>query len=99
MKTLRVACLSAVALGTFALQAADQVWNSSGASDVWSTNAANWADGAVWTNGNSAVFGSAGGLGETVDISATVTVASVTFQTNGSVVADEIGRAACRERV
>jgi len=74
-------------------RANNQVWNDDGADNVWSTNAANWAGGAVWTNGNSAVFSGAGGMmaGETVDISATVTVANVTFQTNGYVIADSDG--------
>jgi autotransporter-associated beta strand protein len=47
----------------------------------------------VWTNNNSAVFTGAGGTitGETVDVSATVTVVNVSFQTNGYVVADADG--------
>ena len=65
-----------------------QTWNDSGPSGNWSTNEANWAGGTVWTNGNSAVFTGGGGLGKTVDIAATVTVANVTFQTNGYVIAD-----------
>ncbi len=77
-------CAVSVALAGAAL-AESQVWNDSGADNVWSTNAPNWEAGAVWTNGNSAVFA---GLGETVDVGATVTVANVTFQTNGYVIAD-----------
>ena len=69
-------------------QADTQTWNDSGPSGNWSTNEANWAGGAVWTNGNSAVFTGSGGLGKTVDVAATVTVANVTFQTNGYVIAD-----------
>lgn len=87
----RKTCLAAAALATALSARGDtQVWNDGGADNVWSTNAANWADGTVWTNGNRAVFAGAGGTapGETVDISATVTVASVTFLTNGYVIAD-----------
>jgi len=67
-----------------------QNWNDGGADNVWCTNAANWESGAVWTNGNSAVFAGAGGTqtGETVDVSATVTVANMTFLTNGYTIAD-----------
>lgn len=73
-----------------AAQAESQLWNDGGADNIWSTNAPNWEAGAVWTNGNSAIFSGGAGalLGETVDISATVTVANVTFQTNGYVIAD-----------
>lgn len=69
---------------------ADQTWWDAGPDNVWSTNAANWGAGSVWTNGNSAVFTGGAGtvLGETVDIAATVTVANVTFQTNGYTIAD-----------
>lgn len=71
-------------------RADEQVWNDGGTNNVWSTNAANWEAGTVWTNGNNAVFsGGVGTLfGETVDVSATVTVANVTFQTNGYTIAD-----------
>ena len=80
----------AVAAFACAAGAEDQVWNDGGADNVWSTNAANWDAGAMWTNGNSAVFAGAGGtlLGETIDIAATVTVANVTFLTNNYVIAD-----------
>jgi autotransporter-associated beta strand protein len=83
----------AVAAFACAAGAENQVWNDGGSDNVWSTNAANWDAGAVWTNGNSAVFSGAGGTvtGETVDVSATVTVANVTFQTNGYAVADANG--------
>jgi autotransporter-associated beta strand protein len=80
--------------GLWALQsvlAADQTWYDASADNTWSTNAANWdAGAAVWANGNSALFTGGAGLlsGETVDLAATVTVANVTFQTNGYVIAD-----------
>ena len=71
-------------------QADIQTWNDSGPNNNWSTNEVNWAGGAAWTNGNSALFTGGAGtrFGETVDIAATVTVANVTFQTNGYVIAD-----------
>ncbi len=74
----------------FLVRAEEQVWDDNGADNVWSTNAANWAGAALWTNGNDAVFSGAGGTlaGEAVDVASTVTVATVTFQTNGYVVAD-----------
>jgi autotransporter-associated beta strand protein len=82
-----------VAAGAFAAGAAgaaEQVWNDAAEGDTWSTNAPNWDAGAAWANGNSAVFsGGAGTLfGEAVDLAATVTVANITFQTNGYVIAD-----------
>ena len=71
-------------------QADTQVWNDGGPSSNWSTNEANWAGGAVWTNGNSAIFSGNGGLstGKVVDVAAIVNVANITFQTNGYVIAD-----------
>lgn len=72
------------------LNAEEQVWDDAGSDNIWSTNAPNWASGAVWTNGNSAVFTGAGGTktGEVVDVAAVVTVANITFQTNGYTIAD-----------
>jgi autotransporter-associated beta strand protein len=71
-------------------RAEEQVWNDAGPNNIWSASEANWAGGAVWTNGNSAVFAGGEGtlFGETVDIAAAVTAANVIFQTNGYVVAD-----------
>ena len=91
-RTVVVLSVALLATATGVL-AADQVWNDGGPNNNWSTNEANWAGGAVWTNGNSAVFAGAGGTitGETVDVSATVTVVNVSFQTNGYVVADADG--------
>ena len=84
--------LIGVAVAAFACAAGaeNQVWNDGGADNVWSTNAANWEAGSVWTNGNKAVFSGTGGtvLGETIDVSNDVVVAGLSFQTNGYVVAD-----------
>ena len=72
------------------VRADTQTWNDSGPSGNWSTNEANWVGGAVWTNGNSAIFSGNGGLstGKVVDVAAIVSVANITFQTNGYVIAD-----------
>jgi len=80
----------AVAAVACAAGAENQVWIDGSADKVWSTNAANWDAGVMWTNGNNAVFSGTGGtvLGETIDIAATVTVANVTFLTNNYVIAD-----------
>ena len=92
MNTVARRLLILVGFSLFAsgLRAEVQVWTDGTVDKIWSTNAPNWAGGAVWSNGNSAVFSGAGGTapGETVDVSATVTVANVTFQTNGYVIAD-----------
>ncbi len=82
---LRMMAAGVVLTGAGSVFAADQVWNDAGADNTWSTNDLNWDAGAAWTNGNSAVFG---GPGETVDIANAVSVANITFQTNGYVVAD-----------
>jgi len=72
------------------LAAAEQVWLDDGPDDVWSVSAPNWDAGAAWVNGNTARFTGAGGTqdGETVDVSGDVTVAGMTFETNGYVIAD-----------
>jgi autotransporter-associated beta strand protein len=62
-----------------------QTWVDGGADNVWSTNSANWTGGAVWTNGNSAVFAGAGG---TIDVSAVVAVSNLTFGAGGYTIAD-----------
>ena len=90
MKMAFVGMVAAASFLAAATRAEEQVWNDAEADNVWGTNAANWDAGALWTNGNSAVFSGAGGTqtGETVDVSATVSVANLTFQTNGYVIAD-----------
>jgi len=93
MKAFGVGAVAAFWVCAGAVRAAEQTWNEAGVDNVWSTNASNWAGGAVWTNGNSAVFSGAGGTqtGETVDVSASVSVANLTFLTNGYVIADADG--------
>lgn len=78
------------AICVFAARAEEQVWDDACGENVWSTSVTNWTGGAVWTNGNSAVFSGAGGTqaGESVDVSGSVLVADMTFQTNGYVIAD-----------
>ena len=78
------------ALAAGATGAADQVWKDGSADKIWSTDALNWGEGAPWVNGNSAVFSGGGGTvtGETIDVSNAVEVVSITFQTNGYVIAD-----------
>lgn len=73
-----------------ALLAAEQVWLDGGPDKVWSVSALNWDAGAGWVNGNTARFTGAGGTqaGETIDVSGDVTVAGMTFETNGYVIAD-----------
>ncbi len=73
-----------------ALLAAEQVWLDGGPDKVWSVSALNWDAGAGWVNGNTARFTGAGGTqaGETIDASGDVTVAGMTFETNGYVIAD-----------
>ena len=56
-----------------------------GPSNVWSTSAANWDAGAVWANGNDAVFS---GAGETIDIDGSVTFRNLTFLAGGYTLAD-----------
>ena len=68
MNTRLIGIVAAGALFASMAQADTQTWNDSGPSSNWSTNEANWAGGAVWTNGNSAVFTGGGGLGKAVDV-------------------------------
>ncbi len=90
MKRVRVGAAVVALAFAFAATAAEQVWSDSGADNVWSTNAPNWDSGAVWENGSQALFtGGAGSLlGEAVDVAAVVSVAGVTFQTNGYAIVD-----------
>ncbi len=71
-------------------QALEQTWRGGEVSAIWSTNAANWEGEAVWINGSSAVFDANTNaiFKGMVDVAATVTVANVTFQTNGYTIAD-----------
>ena len=72
------------------LAAAEQVWLDAGPDNVWSVSALNWDAGAGWVNGNTARFTGSGGTqaGETVDVSGTLTVAGMAFETNGYLIAD-----------
>ena len=88
MNTRLAGIIAAGAVIAGVVWADTQTWNDSGPSSNWSTNETNWGGGAVWTNGNSAVFTGGGGLGVTVDVAAIVNVANITFQTNGYVIAD-----------
>ena len=88
MNTRLAGIIAAVAAFAGLVRADNQTWNDSGPSGNWSTNEANWAGGAVWTNNNSAFFTGGGGLGKTVDVAAVVSVANIAFQTNGYVIAD-----------
>jgi autotransporter-associated beta strand protein len=85
MKTRLAGVAVAVLAVAGALWADEQTWNDDGPNDLWSTADANWAGGAVWANGNSALFS---GGGETVDVSGAISVANITFQANGYTVAD-----------
>ena len=80
----------AVACGVLGVWADTQVWNDSGADNLWSTNAANWADSTVWTNGNAALFTGNNGtsLGETVDVDGDIIFSGMRFLTNGYTIAD-----------
>ncbi len=63
----------------------DQTWLDANASNDWSLTAPNWNGGVPWTDGNHANFG---GTGETVEIASAVTVANITFNSNGYIIAD-----------
>ena len=90
MKMALVGMVAAASFFADTACAVEQVWDDAGPDNIWSTNAPNWSGGAVWTNGSSAVFSGVGGTqsGETVDVSNAVTVANMSFQTNGYVIAD-----------
>jgi autotransporter-associated beta strand protein len=98
MNACRISDLSRVAvvlIGFFIVTsgvalAAEQTWRGGGANTIWSTNAPNWEGEAVWVNGNSALFDANTNavFNGVIDVAATVTVANVTFQTNGYVIAD-----------
>ena len=77
--------LLALAAGS-SVRAADQTWNNNAANLLWSTSAANWDAGVVWTNGNSALFGSMGA--GTLNVDGTINVTSLTFSANGYIIGD-----------
>ena len=78
-----LAVVGVAAVGT--ARAADQSWVDGGANNFWSLSDANWAGGAVWANGNSAVFAGTGGV---VEVVGDISVADMAFQANGYEVAD-----------
>ncbi|MCU0795417.1 MAG: autotransporter-associated beta strand repeat-containing protein [Akkermansiaceae bacterium] len=61
--------------------AADQTWNTSGASDTWNTTDLNWDGALAWTNGNTAIFS---GTGESISVGS-VSTAGITFSGTGYV--------------
>ena len=87
MKTMIKKCtLLCVSLFTScSMMAADQTWISGNANNDWSTSAANWDAGAVWVNGNNAIFG---GSGEVVDVNGSVSVGNITFNVFGYEIGD-----------
>jgi len=88
MKKMTQQFLSALFLMTIvasSTQAADQSWDDANANNVWDLTGTNWDSGSTWTNGNSAIFS---GNGETVELGDAITVANVTFTTNGYEIAD-----------
>jgi len=79
-------------LAALTAPAATLTWDASGSNPAaptdgagnWTTANANWSNGSadgVWTNGNSAIFGS-GGAGGTVSVGAGTVVANITLNTN-----------------
>ncbi len=85
MITKWAVAVSSVIMSVCAACAADQLWNDGGADNTWSTSDLNWDAGTAWVNGSSAVFA---GSGETVEVANAVSVANLTFQGNGYVIAD-----------
>lgn len=79
-----------VASGVLGLWAETQIWNDAGSDNLWSTNAANWTDGTVWTNGNMALFTGNNGTsqGGAIDVDGAVIFSGMRFLTNGYTVAD-----------
>ncbi len=73
-----VMTLAGVAVQPFAF-AADQNYVGPNASKVWNTTTTNWDSGAVWTNGNNAIFS---GTGESVTVT-TATANGITFSSAG----------------
>ena len=72
IRTIIVAVLGLVC----ALHAADQTWIDTNANNDWSTTAANWDSGVVWTDNNNAIFG---GIGEVIDVNGSVSVSNINF--------------------
>ncbi|MEN3943854.1 autotransporter-associated beta strand repeat-containing protein [Prosthecobacter sp. SYSU 5D2] len=64
---------------------ADQTWRDGEVNNDWDLTTPNWDAGAVWLNGNNAIFG---GTGETVEVASDLTVNNLTFNSTGYIVAD-----------
>ncbi|MGN0847391.1 MAG: hypothetical protein ACI4RA_08430 [Kiritimatiellia bacterium] len=62
--------------------AADQAWNPTTERAVWNLTALNWDEGAVWANGNNAVFG-ADAAAKALEVEGKVVVSNLTFSADG----------------
>jgi autotransporter-associated beta strand protein len=70
-----------VAMGFSALRADTQTWSPGSA--LWDLNAANWNGGAVWSNGNDALFESSGTAFQSLTLGTGVLAGNLTFGTSG----------------
>src|SRR6478735_1548498 len=75
--TVRTTLWATRTLSSLGYAATDQTWLDTNADNTW--NGPNWS-GAPWANGNNAIFG---GTGETVALTAPVTVGNITFNSAG----------------
>ena len=85
MKTYRLliaASLMLAALGPLQTHAADKTWTGA-SGDGWDLTTANWT-GSAWADGDNAIFG--GGGGPLVNVSNTVSPATMTFSTANYVI-------------
>lgn len=70
-----------VAMGFSALRADTQTWTPGSA--LWDLNAANWNGGAVWSNGNDALFESSGTAFQSITLGTGVQAGNLTFGASG----------------
>jgi autotransporter-associated beta strand protein len=71
------------------VQAADQTYTAANATNAWDLSTLNWdTSTTAWTNGNNAVFA---GTGESVAVNSAITVANLTFNNTGFIVAPGTG--------
>ena len=70
-----------VAMGFSALRADTQTWTPGSA--LWDLNAANWNGGAVWSNGNDALFESSGTAFQSLTLGTGVQAGNLTFGASG----------------
>jgi hypothetical protein len=85
ISTLILSALAGLALSSQLHAQATQVWNPGGnpnAGGTWSTTAANWDAGVVWTNGNNASFTSGSLMSNSVDLSGPISATNVNLSTN-----------------